>query len=360
MTIPAKTLAVRLFEYGGPDKLVVGEYELPPLGAYDLLVKNHAGSVSRWDVKYRAGDLARYQIPGRAPFPLPQQLGREAAGEVIAIGGAVTRFKAGDRVIGVTHPEDPHSIEFARGLGNLSRNLAIPGHQAFGSYAQYLVRDEAMWLPLPDGVDFEQAGVALWPFSSSHRVVADRLRVKLGDNVLITGASGGMGQATLQLAKLAGARVIATTRHEAKAAILRELGADAVIVTGDEDQAFKDVSRLTGGEGVDHAVDYTGSPPLLRFIGSVMRLGGTLVVTSEQGREGLPFTAADLIRLELNLLGLRGARMNDMLTVLKLLGEGRIRTRIAGRFPLAKVGEAHEMLETSPDLVGRIVLLPWG
>ncbi|MCP6768715.1 zinc-binding dehydrogenase, partial [Klebsiella pneumoniae] len=84
------------------------------------------------------------------------------------------------------------------------------------------------------------------------------------------------------------------------------------------------MSRLTGGEGVDHAVDYTGNPELLRFIGSVMRLGGNLVVTSEQGREPLPFTAADLIRLELNLLGLRGARMNDMLTVLKLLGDGRI------------------------------------
>jgi putative oxidoreductase len=80
-----------------------------------------------------------------------------------------------------------------------------------------------------------------------------------------------------------------------------------------------------------------------------MRLGGTLVVTSEQGCDPLPFTAADMIRLELNLLGLRGARMNDMLAVLKLLGENRIRTRIAARFPL----------ETSPDLVGRIVVLPW-
>ena len=196
MTIPTKTLAVRLFEYGGPEKLVFGEYDLPPLGERDVLVKNHAGSVSRWDVKYRAGDLARYQIPGRAAFPLPQQLGREAAGEVVAAGRAVTRFKPGDRVIGVTHPEDPDSVETARGLGNLSRNLAIPGHQAIGSYAQYLVRDERMWLPLPDGVDFEQAGVALWPFSSSHRVVRDRLKVRPGDNVLVTGASGGMGQAT--------------------------------------------------------------------------------------------------------------------------------------------------------------------
>jgi NADPH:quinone reductase-like Zn-dependent oxidoreductase len=360
MTMPTKTLAVRLFEYGGPEKLVIGEYDLPPLGERDVLVKNHAGSISRWDVKYRAGDLARYQLPGRAAFPLPQQLGREAAGEVMAVGRAATRFKPGDRVIGVTHPEDPDSIETTRGLGNLSRNLAIPGHQAFGSYARYLIRDERMWLPLPDGVDFEQAGVALWPFSSSHRVVRDRLRVRPGDNVLITGASGGMGQATLQLAKLAGARVIATTRHEGKAALLHELGADAVVVTADAEQASKDISKLTGGEGVDHAVDYTGNPELLRFIKGVMRLGGTVIITSEQGREPLPFTAADLIRLELNLLGIRGARMNDMLTVLKLLGEGRIKTRIAARFPLAKVGEAHTLLETSPDLVGRIVVLPWG
>jgi putative oxidoreductase len=91
-----------------------------------------------------------------------------------------------------------------------------------------------------------------------------------------------------------------------------------------------------------------------------MRLGGTLLVTSEQGRDSLPVTAADMIRLELNLLGIRGARMNDMLAVLKLLGEGRICTRIAARFPLHRVGEAHTLLETSPDLVGRIAVLPWG
>jgi NADPH:quinone reductase-like Zn-dependent oxidoreductase len=359
MTIPTTTMAVRLFEYGGPDKLVYGEYELPPLGERDVLVKNMAGSVSRWDVKYRAGDLARYQLPGRAAFPLPQQLGREAAGEVVAIGGAVSRFKPGDRVIGVTHPEDPDAIETARGLGNLSRKIAIPGHQAFGSYAQYLVRDERMWLALPDGVDFEQAGVTLWPFSSSHRVLRDRLGVELGDIVLIAGASGGMGQATMQLCKLAGARVFATTRHAIKAKVLRELGADAAIVTADAERAQDEISALTGGEGVDHAVDYTGSPDVLRFLGRVMRLGGSLVISSEQGSEPMPFRAADMIRLELNLLGIRGARMTDMLAVLQLLGAGRIQTRIAARFPLAEVGKAHELLVNSPHLVGRIVVLPW-
>ncbi len=359
MAIPTKTMAVRLFEYGAPDKLIFAEYDLPALRERDVLVKNYAASVSRWDVKYRAGDLARYQLPGRAAFPLPQQLGREAAGEVIAVGGAVTRFKPGDRVIGVTHPEDPDSIETARGLGNLSRNLAIPGHQAFGSYAQYLIRDERLWLPLPDGLDYEQAGIALWPFSSSHRVVRDRLRVRLGDTVLIVGASGGMGQATTQLCKLAGARVIATTRHASKIKVLQDLGADAAVVTQDAERAQAELLALTGGEGVDHAVDYTGSPELLRLVGKVMRLGGSIVVTSEQGREPLPFTAADMIRLELNLLGIRGARMNDMLTVLKLLGADKIKTRVAARFPLSRVGEAHELLVNSPDLVGRIVVLPW-
>lgn len=359
MTLPTKTLAVRLFEYGGPDKLVVAEYDLPPLGPHDVLVKNLAGSVSRWDVKYRSGLLARYQIPGRAPFPLPQQLGREAAGEVVAVGSSVTRLKPEDRVVGVTHPEDPDSIEVARGLGNLSQGVAIPGHQGMGSNAQYLVRDEHLWLHLPDGADFEQAGVSLWAFSTSHRIVRDRLNVRPGDDVLVMGASGGMGQATVQLAKLAGARVIATTRHEGKRDLLLDLGADAVVVIADAGRAREETRALTGGRGVDHAVDFTGNPDSLSFARGVLRLGGRIVLTSEQGGASLPFEAADFMRLELNLLGVRGSRMIDMLTVLKLLGEGRIKTRIAAQFPLARVAEAHALLEHATDLVGRIALLPW-
>jgi threonine dehydrogenase-like Zn-dependent dehydrogenase len=139
---------------------------------------------------------------------------------------------------------------------------------------------------------------------------------------------------------------------------LRDLGADAVVGTADAERARGGV-LATAGDGVDHAVDYTGNPELLRWLVGVMRLGGTLVIASEQGRDPLPFMAADMTRLELNLLGIRGARMNDMLAVLRLLGQRRIRTRIAARFPLHRIGEAHALLETSSDLVGRIVVLPW-
>src|SRR5437763_16090878 len=108
MAIPTKTLAVRLFEYGGPEKLVVGEYDLPPLGDRDVLVKNHAGSLPRWDVKYRAGGLARYQIPGRAAFRLPQQPGREA-GRRRGGGGA-----RGDAVYAGRPGAVPHSCRGTR------------------------------------------------------------------------------------------------------------------------------------------------------------------------------------------------------------------------------------------------------
>ena len=148
--------------------------------------------------------------------------------------------------------------------------------------------------------------------------------MRVGDTVLITGASGGMGQATMQLAKLAGARVIATTRHAGKAAMLRELGADAVVVTADAERARAESAARSPGRRRRSRRGLHRQPRVLRFLGGVMRFGGTLVITSEQGREPLPFTAADMIRLELNLLGIRGARMNDMLAVLKLLGEGRI------------------------------------
>ena len=319
------------------------------------MVKVAAASVTFWDVKYRIGPH-----PGTPPglFPLPQQLGREAAGEVVGIGAEVQRVKPGDRVVGAVHPADPYSDEAIRGVGNLSR-MKMPGHQVAGGYAEYLVRDETEWLPIPVGLSFEQAAVTVWSFATSHRVVVDRLRVGLGDTVLIAGASGAMGQASLQLAKLVGGRVIATTRSEAKVATLEEVGADEVVVTDDLDRAGKAVLALTDGQGVDHAVDYTGSIEVLGFMGRVLRAGGNILISSgEGGSQPVPFRPADFIVREMNVLGVRAARANDARMALMLAGRGTIHSRIAARFGLEEAGQAHHLLETSRELTGRIVLVP--
>src|SRR5665811_1554841 len=119
--------AVRLFEFGAPDKLIYGDYPEPDVGLDDVLVKVIATSVSRWDVKYRTGEVHEFYgkatghhggIAGRRAFPMPMQLGRDVAGEVVSAGSQVRAFKASDRVIGLTHPENPQSSAAKRGLGN--------------------------------------------------------------------------------------------------------------------------------------------------------------------------------------------------------------------------------------------------
>ena len=358
--VPNTTMAVRVFEHGGPETLVYGEYELDDLGPRDVLVKVLVASVSGWDIKYRAGLPRVYALPGRSPFPLPQQLGREAAGTVAAVGQEVSQFKIGDRVMAVTHPENPYSRETARGLGNLSTGIAIPGHQAPGSYAQYVVRDQTLWLPVPEGVELEQAALTLWPFSTAHRVVADRLGVRLGDTVIVAGASGGMGLATVALARLMGARTIAVTRSATKAAALRDTYVDEVVVVSDHEAASAELLELTDGYGAEHAVDYTGDPDVLRLLVGGLALGGRLLVAAgEQASQSLPIGIRQFVSLELTVLGIRGARANDTRVARDLLAAGRIHTPVAAKFALREIAQAHVWFEENRDVIGRIVLDPW-
>jgi NADPH:quinone reductase-like Zn-dependent oxidoreductase len=359
MAQPVTTKAVRIFEHGNEDVLRYDDYPLEEAGPTDVVVRVAAASVSRFDLKYRIGLPPSAQLPGRRLFPLPQQLGREAAGEVVAVGSEVTRCAVGDRVVAVVHPEAVHSAEVARGLGNLSTGVDLPGHQSLGGYAEYLVRDETMWFPLQPHVDLEQAAVTIWAFATSHRILRDRLDLAIGDAILVLGASGGMGAATVQLAAMQGAEVIAVTRSHAKVAALQNIGARHVVVTEDLAKAAEQIESITAGAGVRHVVDYVGDGDLLRWSIGRIGLGGKLVVsTGEMGTGPLPLTAMDFLRTELTVLGIRGARRHDALVALDLLTNQRIHTPIAARFPLTQAADAHRYLETNSGEIGRVVLLP--
>ncbi len=352
--------AVRLFEFGGPEKLVYGDYPCPEPGPGDVLVKVMATSVSRWDVKYRIGEVHQIYgqgIPGRAKFPMPMQLGRDVAGEVAAVGAGVTALAPGDRVVGLVHPENPSSIAAIRGLGNLSTGVDLPGHTMFGGYAQFVCRPHDYWIKIAPALDFDQAAAAMWACATAHHVVAGRLRAQMNDTVLVTGASGGMGTATLQLAGLAGARVIATTRHAAKADALVRHGADLVVDTSRPD-ALARIRDFTRGEGVDGAVEYTGVPELMRLCIDAMRLGGTFCPVGGE-LTAVPIRVVDLVGRELNVHGVRASTRNDQRIVVELLEKRRIAMPIHAVLALSKVAEAHRMLENGADMVGRIVLHPW-
>jgi NADPH:quinone reductase-like Zn-dependent oxidoreductase len=358
--------AVRLFEFGGPEKLVYGDQPMPEVGRDDVLVKVLATSVSRWDVKYRTGEVHEFYgrstghhggIHGRRVFPMPMQLGRDAAGEVAAVGDNVTTLKPGDRVLGMTNPENPLSLASIRGLGNLSGGIDLPGHTMFGGYAQFVCRPENYWIKVTQNFDLDQGAAAMWPCATAHRILATRLNLRLNDNLLVTGASGGMGTAILALAKLAGATVIAATRHAAKESRLKRAGADAVVDTGSND-ALEVIRELTNGEGVDAAVELTGETGLMRLCIDALRPGGTFCPVGGELRD-IPIRVIDMVSKELNVHGIRGATRNDQRVVAELLAKRRISMPIHAVFPLSKVAQAHAMLENSTDLVGRIVLHPW-
>ena len=218
----------------------------------------------------------------------------------------------------------------------------------FGGYAQFVARPESYWIKVSPALDLDQGAAAMWPCATAHRIIADRLDVRMNDNILITGASGGMGTATMQLAKLAGATVIATTRHPGKAAKLKREGADVVVDTS-RDDALRVIRDVTRGEGVDAAVEYTGATALMRLCLDALRLGGTFCPVGGELKE-IPLRVVDMVGKELNVRGIRGATRNDQRIVAELLGEGRIAMPIHAVLPLAKVAEAHAMLESSPDL----------
>jgi NADPH:quinone reductase-like Zn-dependent oxidoreductase len=358
--------AVRLFEFGGPDKLIYDDFPMPEAGADDVLVKVLATSVSRWDVKYRTGEVHEFYgkstghqgaIHGRKPFPMPMQLGRDAAGEVAAVGNNVHSLKVGDRVVGLVHPENPQSTAAIRGLGNLSTGVDLPGHTMFGGYAQFVARPEDHWIKISQQVSYDLAAAAMWACATAHHVIAGRLGAAMNDNVLVTGASGGMGIATMQLAKLAGCTVIATTRYRAKADKVRQHGAD-LVVDSTQGETTRMIREFTGGEGVDSAVEYTGATELMRLCIDCMRLGGTFCPVAGEMKE-IPLRVVDMVSKELNVHGVRASTRNDQRIVVEMLEKGLIKLPIHAVMPLAKVSEAHRMLENADDMVGRIVMHPW-
>ena len=351
--LPRSMMAVRLFEYGEPCVLRYVEVALPEIGPDEVLVRVRATSVTRWDLRYRQGLLT--PPPGRAPLPIPFQLGRDAAGEVAAAGAQVRRFRAGDRVIAMTCPACGACEYCRRGLDNLCVDVGLPGHQRFGAYAQYVARKESELLHAPGSVPFEKLACLLWSYSTVWHMAIHRGQLRPGEQVLITAASGGMGTAAIQIARLAGAgKIIAITGSAKKVAPLLELGATHVLNHRDEDVPAR-IMEITDGPGVDLALENVGGA-MLPLCMQCLRMDGTLVSAGQHGGRYCMVDVEMLYRRHLNVLGTRGATRQEQALVVALAGEGRLDPVISHVLPLSEAAEAHRILERREQL-GKIVLV---
>ncbi len=301
-------------------ELAVQEHADPVPGAGEVLVRVHAAGLNGADMMQRRG---LYPAPPGAPQDIP---GLELAGEVAALGPGATRFGEGDRVMAIV---------------------------AGGGQAELAVVHERVLMPVPEGVDWPQAGGIPEVFTTAHDALFTQAGLRSGERLLVHGAAGGVGTAAVQLGRAVGAEVIGTVRNEELRPRVEELGARAIAPDGFEEHGPFDV-----------VLELVGGPNLAANVGA-LATGGRIVVIGVGGGA----------KAELNLLGLMGKRGRIMAStlrarpleekadtarrvekhVLPLIESGAVKVPVAETFPLDEAEAAYDRFAEGGKF-GKIVL----
>ena len=307
--------AIAVNDWGGGDALELLDIEPPPVAPDGVLIRVRAASLNPVDYKVREGYLA-----GAFPFHFPVILGWDAAGVVEEVGAAVTWFKPGDPVYGYCRR---HELEY-------------------GTYAEFTTVPEGFLAHMPDGLSFEEAAALPLAALTAHQSL-DRLGLRGGENLFITGGAGGVGHIAIQLANARGAHVIASA-SPSSFDFIRELGAEPVDYHDPEHP--EQVKALTHGGGADAAFDLIGGEEQEQAF-AALRQGGRLVSiaspprTREHCETGYVFVRPS------------GYDLGEHIT--PLVHEGGLRPHISATFPLEQAAAAHELLEDG-HVRGKIVL----
>jgi NADPH:quinone reductase-like Zn-dependent oxidoreductase len=344
---PATMRAVVFARFGGPEVLQVAEVPVPAVGAGEVLVRVGAVSIGRLlDLTARAGTHPY------ARFVLPHVLGAEHAGTVTAVGDGVSEVRAGDRVA-VFPVLTCGSCQACRdGTTEACPRLQIIGVHRQGAYAEYTVVPAANVHVLAAGLDpCTAAGLALAGPVAYNQLSQAGLRA--GDWVLVQGGSSALGSATAALAAHLGARVIGTSRSAGKRQRMLETGMAAAVDSASP-TFVDDVLTLTGGAGVNVAVDNLGDERVFEQTLAVLGTRGT-VVTSGAFLGQKP--RLDVLRLYSRCQRILGVRTGNAASAAALWREvdRGLRPVIDRAFPVRRAADAHRYLEQDSNM-GRVVL----
>ena len=339
---------VRIHQHGGVEKLLLEEVPKPGIGPNDVLVNVRATSVNHLDLWVRQG------LPG-VQFPLPLIPGVDAAGIVADVGQEVHHVRSGDRVVVAQGIACGHCMQCLNGDDNLCKEYRLIGEHRDGGDAEFISVPGRNILKLPDAVSFEAAAASALVFLTAWHMLVHKAKVEPGDDVLIVGASSGVGSAGLQIAKMAGAHVIATTSSDEKATRLKELGADDVI-NYKTDRVLDRVRQLTRKKGVDVVFDHIGMSVWEECI-KAMAKGGRLVTCGATSGYEAKTDLRYVFYKQLQILGSTMGRKGDLITILDLIDRGILRPVIDRVMPLEDVRLAHQIVEEGRHF-GKIVLTP--
>ncbi|MFN2493843.1 MAG: zinc-binding dehydrogenase [Pyrinomonadaceae bacterium] len=340
--------AVVFNQHGGPEVLQYVDAPEPTIKANEVLVEVKACALNHLDVWVRSG------LPG-IEIPLPHVLGNDIAGIVREIGDLISWVRTGDEVMLQPGVSCGHCFECLSGRDNLCRDYDMLGYRRDGGYAQLVVAPGVNVIPKPKKLSWEEAAALPLVTVTAWHMLVTRAGVQPGEDVLIHAAGSGVGSIGIQVAKLRGARVIATAGSDKKLAKAVELGADEGVNYSDSDWP-KEVRRLTNKKGVDVVFEHTGAATWPGSIAS-LKTNGRLVTCGATSGFAAQTDIRQIFYRHLTILGSFMGSKAELLEAMKFIENGQIRAVVDQTLPLREGRRAHGLMEDRAQF-GKLVLLP--
>lgn len=340
--------AVYFERFGGPDVLTYGERPDPEAGPGEALVRVRACAVNHLDLWVRQG------LPGLEP-QMPHVLGNDIVGEVVALGAGVKHLSVGQKTLVNPTLSCGACPACATGDDNLCRSYDVIGRKRNGGYAELVSVPAVNCLPYPENLPWEQAAAVPLVFLTAWHMLVTRAHVRAGDDVLVMGAGSGVGSAAIQIARLHGARVIATAGSVAKLEQARTLGAHDTIDHASEDIAAR-TRALTNKKGADVVIEHVGGRVFEAGLAALAK-DGRLVTCGATIGSKVALDINQLFGRHLALMGSWMGRRSDLNDALRHIASGALKPVVDSVRPLAEARSAHERIESRAQF-GKLVLVP--
>jgi NADPH:quinone reductase-like Zn-dependent oxidoreductase len=344
----AKTMRAAVFsEFGGPDVVAIRKVPIPEPAAGEVRVRIEAAAMNHLDLWVRRG------LP--IETPMPHIGGSDFAGTVDAVGPGAESVPIGTRVVVDPSLRYPWYDGQDRGPSFEEPPFQLLGEHTQGGFAEYAVVPASNLLEIPEGFPMTEAAAAGLVFVTAWRALVTRAAIQPGETVLITGASGGVGTAAIQIAARAGAKVFAVTSGAHKVRLCQELGAE-VVYDRSEVPFSRAVWRDTNKKGVDVVFDTAGELVWNDCLRSLAPCGRLVTSGATTGSRGV--TEIRLVFWkQLSILGSTMGSPTEFRRVMRLVFAGALHAVIHEVIPMAEAQRAHELLE-SGSVFGKVVLVP--
>ena len=338
--------AVRFHETGGPEKLVYEEAPRPTIAEDEVLVEVRACALNRLDIYARSGSR-------KIKLPMPHISGSDIAGEISETGKLATEHSTGEKVLVAPGISCGVCEQCTSGWDSLCNQYKIIGYQTQGGYAEYVAVPRENILPIPDKLGFEEASSIPLVFLTAWHMLVTRAHLQPGETALVWAGGSGVGSAAIQVAKLLGARVVATVGSDRKVAKAKELGAEFVINHHTQDVP-EEVKGYTDGAKVNVVFDHVGTATWEKSMRS-MAPGGRLVNCGVTSGGKTEIDIRYVFSRQFSLLGSYMGGRGELIKVLRFFEDGRLKPVVDLVFPMQEAEKAQTRMEQSEHF-GKIVL----